>query len=128
MDIAKVSLIGMGGVILCFLLKGTRPEYASFVTMGIGLLILGLAVGKLKYLFESLESLKEILPVSSENISVLAKMIGITYIGQFSAGICRDAGYQATGAQIELFCKLSILVLSIPVMMALLETIREFLV
>ena len=128
MDIAKVSLIGMGGVILCFLLKGTRPEYASFVTMGIGLLILGLAVGKLKYLFESLESLKEILPVSSENISVLAKMIGITYIGQFSAGICRDAGYQATGAQIELFCKLSILVLGIPVMMALLETIREFLV
>ena len=128
MDIAKVSLIGMGGVILCFLLKGTRPEYASFVTMGIGLLILGLAVGKLKYLFESLESLKEILPVSSENISVLAKMIGITYIGQFSAGICRDAGYQATGAQIELFCKLSILVLSSPVMMALLETIREFLV
>lgn len=128
MDIAKVSLIGMGGVILCFLLKETRPEYASFVTMGIGLLILGLAVGKLKYLFESLESLKEILPVSSENISVLAKMIGITYIGQFSAGICRDAGFQATGAQIELFCKLSILVLSIPVMMALLETIREFLV
>ena len=128
MDIAKVSLLGMGGVILCFLLKGTRPEYASFVTMGIGLLILGLAVGKLKYLFESLESLKEILPVSSDNISVLAKMIGITYIGQFSAGICRDAGYQATGAQIELFCKLSILVLGIPVMMALLETIREFLV
>ena len=128
MDIAKVSLFGMGGVILCFLLKGTRPEYASFVTMGIGLLILGLAVGKLKYLFESLESLKEILPVSSEHISVLAKMIGITYIGQFSAGICRDAGYQATGAQIELFCKLSILVLGIPVMMALLETIREFLV
>lgn len=128
MDIAKVSLLGMGGVILCFLLKGTRPEYASFVTMGIGLLILGLAVGKLKYLFESLESLKEILPVSSEHISVLAKMIGITYIGQFSAGICRDAGYQATGAQIELFCKLSILVLGIPVMMALLETIREFLV
>ena len=128
MDIAKVSLFGMGGVILCFLLKGTRPEYASFVTMGIGLLILGLAVGKLKYLFESLESLKEILPVNSEHISVLAKMIGITYIGQFSAGICRDAGYQATGAQIELFCKLSILVLGIPVMMALLETIREFLV
>ena len=128
MDIAKVSLLGMGGVILCFLLKGTRPEYASFVTMGIGLLILGLAVGKLKYLFEALESLKEILPVSSEHISVLAKMIGITYIGQFSAGICRDAGYQATGAQIELFCKLSILVLGIPVMMALLETIREFLV
>ena len=127
MDIAKVSLIGLGGGVLCFLLKSTKPEYASLVTLGIGLVILGLAVGKLRYLFASLNSLKELLPVVSENVSVLAKMIGITYIGQFSAGICKDAGYQATGAQIELFCKLSILVLSIPVLMALLETIQEFL-
>ena len=35
-------------------------------------------------------------------------MIGITYIGQFSAGICKDAGHQATAAQIELFCRLSV--------------------
>ena len=55
-------------------------------------------------------------------------MIGITYIGQFASGICKDAGYQATGAQIELFCKLSIMVLSMPVLLALLETIQEFLV
>ena len=55
-------------------------------------------------------------------------MVGITYIGQFSAGICRDAGHQATAGQIELFCKLSVMVLSIPVLMALLDTIQEFLV
>lgn len=52
MDIIKISLIGVGGVMLGFLLKGTRPEYASLVTMGIGLLILGLAVGKVAYLLK----------------------------------------------------------------------------
>ena len=55
-------------------------------------------------------------------------MLGITYIGQFSSGICKDAGYEATGAQIELFCKLSLMVLSMPVLLALLQTIQEFFV
>lgn len=127
MDIVKISLLGVGGVMLGFLIKGTKPEYACFITMGIGLIILGFAVGKLRYLFEAIEKMRTSLPVDGSYISTLVKMIGITYIGQFSSGICKDAGYQATGAQIELFCKLSIMVLSMPILLALLETIEEFL-
>lgn len=127
MDIVRISLLGLGGVMLGFMLKGTKPEYAGFITMGVGLLILSLAVGKVSYLFESLGRLKDSLTMEGDYFSTLVKMLGITYIGQFSAGICRDAGYQATGAQIELFCKLSIMVLSMPVLLALLDTIGEFL-
>ena len=45
----------------------------------------------------------------------------------FSSGICKDAGYQAIAAQIEIFGKLAILVVGMPVLLALLETIQEFL-
>lgn len=128
MDIVKISLLGMGGVMLGYLLKGTKPEYACFITVGIGLLILTLAVGKLSYLFSAVDRIRESLPIDSGYLTTLIKMIGITYIGQFSSGICKDAGYQATGAQIELFCKLSIMVLSMPILLALLDTIEEFLV
>ena len=128
MDIVKISLLGICGVMLGFFLKGTRPEYAALVTAGIGIMILGLAVGKLEYLFESVSRLKETLPDDNDHLSTLIKMVGITYIGQFSAGSCRDEGHQATAGQIELFCKLSVMVLSIPVLMALLDTIQEFLV
>lgn len=128
MDIVKISLLGVCGVMLGFLLKSTKPEYASFITMAIGLLILGLAVGKVTYLFHTLDKIRESLPIDGNYISTLVKMIGITYIGQFSSSICKDAGYQAIGNQIELFCKLSVMVLSMPVLLALLETIQEFLV
>ena len=128
MDIVKISLIGVGGVMLGFRLKGTKPEYASVITMGIGVVILGLAVGKISYLFEALKEIQKSLPVDGKHISTLVKMLGITYIGQFSSGICKDAGYEATGAQIELFCKLSLMVLSMPVLLALLQTIQEFFV
>ena len=128
MDIVKFSLLGVSGVVLGFFLKGIKSEYSLFVTMGVGIMILGLAVGKLEYLFQSAGQLKEMLPVSQEYFSTLIKMVGITYVGQFAAGICKDAGQQATAAQIELFCKLSVLVLSMPVLMALLSAIQEFLI
>lgn len=54
-------------------------------------------------------------------------MLGITYVAEFSAGICKDAGYQTIALQIEIFGKLAVLVLSMPVLMALLNTIKDFL-
>ena len=126
-SLAGLLMLGMCGVIMGFFLKGTRAEYTAFITMGIGIMILGLAVGKLEYLFQTLGNLQKSVSVDQEYFYTLIKMVGITYIGQFSAGICKDAGHQATAAQIELFCKLSVMVLSIPILLALLETIQEFL-
>ena len=70
-------------------------------------------------------------------MSVLEKFKGInfklvkksfwSYIGQFSSGICKDAGYGSIGAQIEIFTKLYIMVLSMPVLLALMEAIHGFL-
>ena len=54
-------------------------------------------------------------------------MAGITYLADFSASLCQDAGYSAIAGQIEFFGKISILAVSAPVMLALLETITGFL-
>ena len=128
MDIIRVSMLGMCGVIMGFFLKGTRAEYTAFITMGIGIMILGLAVGKLEYLFQTLGNLQNSISVDQEYFYTLIKMVGITYIGQFSAGICKDAGYSSVGSQIEMFGKLSILAVGMPVFGALIETMQSFLV
>ena len=127
MDIIRVSMLGMCGVIMGFFLKGTRAEYTAFITMGIGIMILGLAVGKLEYLFQTLGNLQKSISVDQEYFYTLIKMVGITYIGQFSSAICKDAGYAAIAGQIELFVKLYLMVLSLPVLLALVETIHNFL-
>ena len=67
------------------------------------------------------------MPVDTTYLNTLLKMIGITYIGQFGAGLCKDAGYSSIAGQIELFSKLSILALSMPVLLALLDTVYGFL-
>ena len=60
-------------------------------------------------------------------LTILLKIAGITYIAEFASGICRDAGYGAIGSQIEIFGKLSILAVSMPIVLALLETLQSFL-
>ncbi len=56
----------------------------------------------------------------------LLKMLGIAYVAEFSSAICKDAGHQSIAGMIELFAKLSIVVLSIPGLMFLVETLEQF--
>ena len=85
------------------------------------------SAGKLSYLITSLRNIQQYVPVDTEYMTILLKMIGITYIGQFCAGVCKDAGYSAVAGQIEIYGRLAVLAVSMPVLTALLETIHEFL-
>lgn len=107
--------------------KGAKPEFALLVTVGAGLCILAGTVGKMQYLLGMLAQMKSYLPVDSSYLNTLLKMLGITYVGQFSAGICKDAGYSSIAGQIELFARLAVLAVSMPVLLALLETVHDFL-
>lgn len=127
MEIIRISVIGVAGIFLAMLVKEVRPEYAFYITMGAGVAILFFSVGKLSYLFEAIKEIQTYIPIETTYLNILLKMIGITYIGQFSAGICKDAGYQAVADQIQVFGKLAVLAVSMPVLTALLETIHEFL-
>lgn len=48
-------------------------------------------------------------------------------MSEFSAAICKDTGYQAIASQIEVFGKLTILAVSMPILLSLLETMKGFL-
>ena len=127
MEVVKIVMIGITGVLLALFLKESKPEYSVSLSFAVGICILGYAVEKLSYLFESIKKIQEFLPVDEKYVLVLLKMTGATYIGQFSSSICKDAGYAAIAGQIELFVKLYLMVLSLPVLLALVETIHNFL-
>lgn len=127
MEVVKIVMIGITGVLLALFLKESKPEYSVYLSFAVGICILGYAMEKLSYLFESIKKIQEFLPVDEKYVLVLLKMTGATYIGQFSSSICKDAGYAAIAGQIELFVKLYLMVLSLPVLLALVETIHNFL-
>lgn len=127
MDVVKVAVLGLMGVMVGLFFKQVRPEYTLYISLATGLLILILAVDKLEAVFVMIREIQSYLPIKAAYVTAILKMIGIAYIGQFSAGLCRDAGYSSVAGQIELFCKLSILLISLPILLALLETLQGFL-
>ena len=127
MEIIRISVVGVAGVFLAILMKQVRPEYSLYITMAAGIAILFYSAGKLSYLITSLRNIQQYVPVDTEYMTILLKMIVITYIGQFCAGVCKDAGYSAVAGQIEIYGRLAVLAVSMPVLTALLETIHEFL-
>lgn len=127
MEIIRISVVGVAGVFLAILVKQVRQEYSLYITMAAGIAILFYSAGKLSYLITSLRNIQQYVPVDTEYMTILLKMIGITYIGQFCAGVCKDAGYSAVAGQIEIYGRLAVLAVSMPVLTALLETIHEFL-
>lgn len=126
MNMIRIAALGTAGVLLGIMIKEAKPEFALLVTIGAGICILTGTVGKMQYLMEMLAKMKSYLPVDSTYLNTLLKMLGITYVGQLSAGICKDAGYSSVAGQIELFARLSVLAVSMPVLLALLETVHDF--
>lgn len=56
----------------------------------------------------------------------LLKMLGVAYVAEFASSICKDAGQQSIAGMVELFAKISIVTLSIPGIVFLVETLERF--
>lgn len=127
MDIIKIAALGFTGTLLGIMLKGQKKEYELLISMGVCLCIFYFVITKLEIVLSVISRMQDYVKIDTGYTGLLLKMIGITYVAEFSANLCKDAGYQAIAGQIEMFGKLSILAISMPVLVVLLETMGEFL-
>ena len=123
----RVALLGIAGVLLALQLKSLKSEYSIYLCLGVSALIFWYMTEQLGSILEGLEMIQDTLPLNAGYIRTLIKIVGITYIDEFASDLCKDAGYQAVAGQIQMFGKLSVLAVSIPILTALLDTVRTFL-
>ena len=127
MNMIQIGIIGVAGTLLAVQFKSGKSEYGIYISVALSLVIFFAIIGRLEVIIDALRTNANYINMDTAYIGTLIKMLGITYVAEFSAGICKDAGYQTIALQIEIFGKLAVLVLSLPVLMALLNTIKEFL-
>lgn len=127
MDILKISIFGISAVLLALILKSYRPEYSYYISIAVCICIFMFVGTKLELLIGYVEKMQSMIRLEDSYMAVILKMIGVTYVAEFASNICKDSGYQTIAGQIELFAKLSILVLGMPVLLAFMETIGELL-
>lgn len=127
MDIIKTAAVAICAVLLALLFRGQRPEYATLINLACCIFIFFCIVWKMREVLLYITKLSSLIQIDQTYIMSVMKMIGITYIAEFASAICKDAGYSSVAGQIQVFAKLSILVLSMPVLLTFLSTVGEFL-
>lgn len=123
MDIVKISLAGIASVFLALFLRQHKAEYSQYIAAAAALLLFAYITTKVGIIVETVETFAKYTEVGEDYIIILLKMAGITYVAEFASSICRDSGYQTIASQIEIFARVSILAVSLPVITALIDTI-----
>ena len=127
MNIIKIAVLGISGVMLGILLGHIKSPFSGIISLATCLLIIFYSMTKLSSVFELLNTVSSHLAEQKDYFRILLKIIGITYVADFAGNICKDAGYGAIASQLEIFAKLAILALSMPILFAFIQTIGEFL-
>ncbi|MBD5512124.1 MAG: stage III sporulation protein AD [Lachnospiraceae bacterium] len=127
MEIIKIGLLGIIGVLFAGWFKGSKPEYTLYIGVGAAVLIFSYVVRFFYSLIARLLDLQAYMEGGEGYLGTLLKIVGITYICEFSAGICKDAGFAAVAGQIEVLGKLAVMFAGLPVLLAVLEQIQSFL-
>ena len=127
MDVIQIGILGVAGALLAVQFNSGKSEYGIYISVALSLVIFFAILGRLEIMIDVIKQINSYNDMDVAYVGTLVKMLGITYVAEFSSSICKDAGYQTIAQQIEIFGKLAILVLSMPVLLALLDTVKDFL-
>ena len=127
MSIQKAAAIGVCAALIALQFTGGKTEYGIYVSIAAGILLGAGIIGKLGTVLDTVKEIGSFLQIEGSYLGVLLKMLGITYVAEFASNICKDSGCQTIAAQIQLFGKITVLALGMPVLLTLLRTIEAFL-
>ena len=126
MNVLQLGILAVVGVVFALQLKPLKSDLAILLCIAVSLCIFFAMLNHLEELIGTLRELTQLVTLEYSYLAMILKMLGITYVSEFSSAICKDAGYQTLASQIEIFGKLSILVMSLPIIFSLMETILGF--
>lgn len=128
MNSTQIALLGVVGTLLALQFKSGKSEYGIYVSLAVSLFLFLCMLSRLEIFVRTVKKIADYIKLDAGQMSILLKMAGVTYVAEFASGICKDAGYQNIAVQIEIFTKLTILAIGMPVLLALLELIGDFLI
>jgi len=125
MQIVAVGLITTAIVVL--LRQNNAHTYALLLSTIAGVIIFAALINKIGYVIQVFEDLAGRANVNQFYLGTILKIVGIAYLAEFGSQVCRDAGEGSIAGRIEFAGKIFIIVLAIPIVAAVLESIIRLL-
>lgn len=128
-DLEIIQIIGLGliATFLILLLSEVNSKFTILISIVTGIAIFLFLIDKIALIINMLEELAIQANINMVYLETILKIIGIAYIAEFGAQITKDAGQNSISAKIELAGKILIMVMAIPIIGAIIETVIHLL-
>ena len=123
----KVVGIALITCIACIVVKPVRADFAVFISIVGGVIILFYVISYLSGVFDIFGTVFQISGTNPSIYNIIFKIIGIGYLTEFTASICNDTGNTSLGDKVLLGGKIIILVIALPIVRSILEIVMELL-
>lgn len=127
MEIIKIAGIGIIGVVISSLLKRDNPEFSLIITVATGMILLVLILSSMTKVVTAFDYLIERTGLDVSLFGGVLKIIGIGYLTEYSSTICVDYGSSSVANKIQLGGKITIFIMSLPIIKALVSAVSALL-
>lgn len=125
MEILKVVAFAFIALFIVLIVRDKRQDLAVQLSIVVGILIFLFMINKITAILQLLQELALKANIDFIYLNTVFKILGIAYIASFCSEICKDAGEGSIAAKVEFAGKILILVLAIPILMAVLQSILK---
>jgi stage III sporulation protein AD len=125
--IVKIVGIALVAVVLLAVVRERQPAMGVQLSIAASVMLLWLVVGQIRPILELFQRLSGRAQLNLHYVNTLLKIIAIAYLAEFGAQLCKDAEEGALASKVELAGKVMILLLSIPIIVAVVELLLRLL-
>ena len=125
MEILRIAGLALLGAVTAMLLKSSKAEFSTMAGLAMAVLVCGYVVANLLDVVGRIEEIWERIAGNTDFLHILLRIVGITYISELTAGICKECGYSVLAGQVSIAGKMGVLLAGFPIFMNLLEFVME---
>lgn len=127
MSFFKIICTVIMGVLLAIKLKSIGSPLWVYLSMTLSVFVLAYILNRLGFILDFLDGIMDDIGLESGYFEILIKIVGISYLCEFASNICKESGFLAVASQIEIGGKLTMMVMSMPILLAIIQTITSVL-
>ena len=120
-----LALVGLTALLI---LRQYKPEWAVFIRIALTVVSMGILLSMVGTVISYVTDLAAGMSALDRNTwPILLKALGIAFLTETAASICRDSGETTLAGWVETAGKLEILLLSFPLIRTVLDTVATLL-
>lgn len=127
MDVVLISALCICACIMVKLLQRDAAEFSFLIILSVTAIITALAVADISDIADTIDSLFTKINLNEDYSSILFKSVGVCVLASVAADLCRDCGENALASGVSLFCRVTLLVLSMPLYSRVISLVDQML-